>query len=514
MAKKILSLVLVIALTASIAIAGTVAYLTSTDEDVNVMTLGLAKIDQFEKQRVDMNHQDQQTPAELEDFEQGQPLYPAVNTNGGAANDPAVWQPGEATNEAYVNYGTLVDADITGPHWTGVWDKSLKNVMDKMVFVKNTGTVDVYYRTIILYEYDETKTVNSYDQKMIHFNINSNTRFDWTYPEYTVEVDGEVYGVMVATYNKPLLPGTVSRPSLLQVGLDGDATNEVVAQFGETYDMLVLSQAVQTTGFGSAEAALTAGFGEINEANLKKWFTGMEAPAWYGDTDTTWYNDTNVEFTLSTAEEVAGLAELVNGGNSFYGKTIKLGADINLNGYEWTPIGQTDGYYAQAYFQGDFDGQEHTISGLTIEATNDGTYYAAGFFGFLDCGQSGTIKNVTFDKATVNGHHWTGVAAGYLSGNMENVTVTNSTVTCTHANDDACGDKAGAVVGYINGTQGKMTECTASGCTVTAGRDAGQVVGCAASSQVVNCTATNVTVTAAGDCTGANIRNEVIGRVN
>ena len=49
-------------------------------------------------------------------------------------------------------------------------------------------------------------------------------------------------------------------------------------------------------------------------------------------------------------------------------------------------------------------------------------------------------------------------------------------------------------------------------CTVTAGRDAGQIVGAAKEENVIGCTAENVTVTAGGDCTGANIRNEVIGR--
>jgi pyruvate kinase len=54
------------------------------------------------------------------------------------------------------------------------------------------------------------------------------------------------------------------------------------------------------------------------------------------------------------------------------------------------------------------------------------------------------------------------------------------------------------------------TEAT---CTVIAGRDAGQIVGASKTNYVTDCVATNVTVTAGGDCTGANIRNEIIGRV-
>jgi hypothetical protein len=48
---------------------------------------------------------------------------------------------------------------------------------------------------------------------------------------------------------------------------------------------------------------------------------------------------------------------------------------------------------------------------------------------------------------------------------------------------------------------------------VKAGRDAGQIVGASKASYVSDCSATNVEVKATGDCTGANIRNEVIGRI-
>ena len=55
--------------------------------------------------------------------------------------------------------------------------------------------------------------------------------------------------------------------------------------------------------------------------------------------------------------------------------------------------------------------------------------------------------------------------------------------------------------------------CTATDSTVKAGRDAGQIVGAAKEVNVTGCSATNVTVSANGECTGANVRNEVIGRL-
>ena len=217
------------------------------------------------------------------------------------------------------------------------------------------------------------------------------------------------------------------------------------------------------------------------------------------------------EYLISNAAGMFWFANEVNvNGNGFSGKTVKLAVDINLENAEWTPVGQTGGYGIATYFRGVFDGNNKTINNLKITTTNAGKNYAAGLFGFIDAG-SAEIKNLTIDGATVNGHHWTGVINGYLTGNITNCTVKNATVICSHANDDACGDKASTIVGYIN--SGKVSNCHAEHCTVKAGRDAGQIAGASKAEYVENCTTTNVTVSANGDCTGANVRNEVIGRL-
>ena len=74
--KKILAWMLVVALTAAIAVGGTLAYLTDTDEDVNVMTLGNVKIDQLEYERVDVETKDEN--AVVQEFHDNKPMYPAV----------------------------------------------------------------------------------------------------------------------------------------------------------------------------------------------------------------------------------------------------------------------------------------------------------------------------------------------------------------------------------------------------------------------------------------------------
>ena len=110
------------------------------------------------------------------------------------------------------------------------------------------------------------------------------------------------------------------------------------------------------------------------------------ASVWNGKTDVAWHSESETEFTITTAEQLAGLAELVNGGNNFKGKTVKLGANIMLNdtanwqswassppANEWMPIGKVDkgniinGSYERDTinsFNGIFDGNGFTVSGV------------------------------------------------------------------------------------------------------------------------------------------------------
>ena len=215
------------------------------------------------------------------------------------------------------------------------------------------------------------------------------------------------------------------------------------------------------------------------------------------DTNATYLNtDAAGNYLIGTADELVYFAKTVNAGESYSGKTVKLTANIDLEGKNWIPVGQTGGYSARTYFQGTFDGQNHTIKNLTIpestwEAGDDGGQnFATGFFGFIDEGGQ-TIKNVTFENATVEGHHWVGVAAGYMTGTVSGVKVINSTVTSTYKNGDADGDKAGGVVGYLN-SGSSVTGCSVEGSTITAVRDCGSVVGYSAGT---------VTGNTAKDCT-------------
>jgi len=223
------------------------------------------------------------------------------------------------------------------------------------------------------------------------------------------------------------------------------------------------------------------------------------------------FANANGDINLSTAEAMVWFAKQVNeSSKTFSGKTIKLTADIDLKNELWTPIGQT--YATQ--FKGTFDGANKTISNLNIDARSDTReHYSSGIFGWLN---AATVKNVKVSTATVKGNHNVGVIAGCLETSgctIENCHVTGATVECHVKNEDANGDKAAVVVGYAGNTGVVVKDCTAEESTVSAGRDAGQVVGAGKTENVTGCSATNVTVTANGEGTGANIRNEVIGRI-
>lgn len=225
--------------------------------------------------------------------------------------------------------------------------------------------------------------------------------------------------------------------------------------------------------------------------------------------------DANGNPLIKNATQLQWFANQVNvSKNAFTGKTVKLIADIDLQNQDWEPIGQTD----VATFNGVFDGQNHTISNLSVDSEDQtGANYSSGLFGWVESHTAGHghIKNVKINGATINGHHNCGALVGYITQEtalVDNCHVTNANISCTHANGDADGDKAGALIGNAT-VATPVKNCTASKSTVSAGRDAGQIIGAGSEANVTGCSATEVTVTANGTGTGANIRNEVIGRL-
>ena len=183
--------------------------------------------------------------------------------------------------------------------------------------------------------------------------------------------------------------------------------------------------------------------------------------------------ESNGSYTVTSADGLMNIAELVNGGKSDI--NITLDTDIDLTGKDWTPIG-TD--YDNSY-KGTFDGGGHTITGLTF-TTND---EYAGLFGHLN--SAGTVKNVVMEGIQITSNQIYGGSiggvVGFSWGTIENCTVSGSVSGTVYVGGvvgaqwggsiTGCSSSAtvkgmvyvGGVVGQTNGNTTTLTACYATG---------------------------------------------------
>ena len=278
--KKVIFWVLLVVLTCAISVAGTIAYLSNTDQDVNVMTIGNVKIDQLEYERTDIEANGDD--AVLQEFQNDKPLFPA------AISDGFDWNKKEGS----------VDWEQIGKDGTGaIWDPDqINNEQDKMVFVNNIEDHDAYVRTVFAVEAGRLNWEEF--QEKIHLNLND-TDWIWEWIETPVVIGDGTYFLATATYTKPLKSGEMTEPSLIQVALDPLADNEDTLSFGNTYVILTESQAIQSDGFSDAVTALEDGFGKIAVNNH---------PFMLHDNVTYIYN----EVDLKRVAERGGLGLLMN----------------------------------------------------------------------------------------------------------------------------------------------------------------------------------------------------------
>ena len=154
--------------------------------------------------------------------------------------------------------------------------------------------------------------------------------------------------------------------------------------------------------------------------------------------------ESNGSYTVTSADGLMNIAELVNGGKSDI--NITLDTDIDLTGKDWTPIGKD---YDNSY-KGTFDGGGHTITGLTF-TTND---KYAGLFGWLN--KAGTVKNVVMEGVQITSNQIYGGSiggvAGYSWGTIENCSVSGSV--------------SGTV--YVGGVVGAQIDGSITGCSSSA----------------------------------------------
>jgi len=154
------------------------------------------------------------------------------------------------------------------------------------------------------------------------------------------------------------------------------------------------------------------------------------------ESDITWYSPLQTDFTITTAKQLAGLAQIVNGTadeidrDNFLGKTVNLANNIDTEGQYWIPIGTSANP-----FRGVFDGNGKIISGLFINSTESN----AGLFGVIN---GGTVRNLGLEGLDINGGGNAGGVAGQITGSSS---ITNVYTAGTVRSGGSTGGLAGVV---------------------------------------------------------------------
>ncbi|MCL2219192.1 MAG: hypothetical protein FWB94_04820 [Chitinispirillia bacterium] len=191
---------------------------------------------------------------------------------------------------------------------------------------------------------------------------------------------------------------------------------------------------------------------------------------WYINALAANHNETN--FTITAAEDLAGLAEIVNGTwvnkpgtprfDNFSGKTIKLARSVDLSSYDnWTAIGTL--IYE---FSGTFDGGGYVINNLTINTPDEDDFRYYGLFGRIN---NGRVVNLGLDKVNINGNNYVGALVGnFISGTISNC-YSSGTVSGT-------GNMVGGIAGTVD-NNGIITKTYSTAAVSSTGRYIGGIAG-------------------------------------
>ena len=386
--KKILALVAALSVVMSVVAGGSIAYLTDTKSAKNTMTMGKVEIKQIEQER-DEN-------GALVDFTQSKPLYPAVFEGSSIP-----W----AAESEWVEAGEQA--------WKVVANND--NVVDKFVTVKNTGKSEAYVRTIIAYEGDETYGPEGAYIHVVHngSNVTPAITVDCI---NTVEISGVKYTVYTYTYPEALAAGATSIPSLKQIYMNKAADNDVVAKYGDTYDILVLSQAVQTAGFDDAKTALDTAFGDVTNETAAEWFGAVDkenkkvvvsskedlAKVLTTDetTNTTTLTNDVIAKDIPVIQNYTSTESYTFDGN---GNTITMDSSADIIDTPWTEGGSvapTSNIFASA------NGSMVTVKDLTI----NGTMQSVSFGKYTP----GVTHNTTANKVNIVDAKVVSYSSGYV----------------------------------------------------------------------------------------------------
>lgn len=152
----------------------------------------------------------------------------------------------------------------------------------------------------------------------------------------------------------------------------------------------------------------------------------------------------NNPYQINTAAELAYFAENVNAGNWYDGEYIILKNNINLNNQEWTPIGNHSNS-----FRGNFDGRNHTVTGMQI--SNSSADYVGLFGECTKFNVNSAIKNITVKDSVICGENVVGAIVGYAKEiNIENCRSIGNTINGKTDVGGICGKIGGYSVGKVS----------------------------------------------------------------
>ena len=198
----------------------------------------------------------------------------------------------------------------------------------------------------------------------------------------------------------------------------------------------------------------------------------QDAKTWGDKTDTSWYDEDETVFHITTAGQLAGIAKLVNEGTvTFEGKTVYLDNDLDLAGIEWISIGTGRGGLNddKPYcFCGTFDGQGHVISNLysrdsllVANEDNERNLYRTGLFGNVNGGEIRNLGVLDAD-VSIDSNDVSAAGEAILVDFLVNGKITNCWTTGRIASGSYLEKNIGGIVGVT------LRKCTISGCYSTA----------------------------------------------
>lgn len=196
------------------------------------------------------------------------------------------------------------------------------------------------------------------------------------------------------------------------------------------------------------------------------WQSRTQIPAGLADVD--WYDETGEEFTITTKEELYGLAKLSED-YDFKGQTIKLGQDIVVNegdAEEWLDKAPEHLWIPVQGFAGHFDGQGHTISGVY----GDAIITSLGLF--TDTQKTCVIEDFKLVNSCFknNNDMGTGSIVGFGGGKLKNI-YSDAIMT-------GSGQYVGGLIGRVTAKgENQISNCWFDGTITMKGNDASDVGG-------------------------------------